>query len=83
MRTGFIKREVNKVASNNEFSWKTVIIMLIFLILSSLGGAFAIQNKLNGNHSAVVSVGYAAAAGIFIVVAIVVLMQVLSAFKEK
>lgn len=70
------------MAAENSFSWRNVIILAMFCIVAALGGGVIVRNILH-DYGAWKAVGYGAAAGIFIAVFAIILMQVLSSLREQ
>ncbi len=65
------------MAAKNDFSWAKVILLAAFCILGSFGGAFSIQSLIE-HHSPAVLIGYGVAAGIFIAISAVIILQIVS-----
>ncbi|MEW5746566.1 MAG: hypothetical protein AB1805_14135 [Nitrospirota bacterium] len=58
-------------------------VMLAYVLISAIGGAVNIKNHLVGLDNHWIAPLYAAVAGIFIVVSVVILMQLSAVFNEK
>ncbi len=70
------------MAAENSFSWRNVITLALFCVVAAFGGGIVVRNVLH-EYAAWKVAGFAVAAGIFIAIFAVILMQVLSSLREQ